>query len=48
MELASKVEELLGDLLDSQTNPTIALYAKLGEVSIRITAKAKTEEEANL
>ncbi|HOA79807.1 MAG TPA: competence/damage-inducible protein A [Defluviitaleaceae bacterium] len=44
----SKVEELLGDLLDSQTNPTIALYAKLGEVSIRITAKAKTEEEANL
>ncbi|HOQ17624.1 MAG TPA: competence/damage-inducible protein A [Defluviitaleaceae bacterium] len=42
----SKVEELLADLLDSQTNPTIALYAKFGEVSIRITAKAETEEKA--
>lgn len=43
----SKVEDLLRDLIEAQTNPTIAPYAKLGEVTIRITAKAKTVEEAN-
>ncbi|MGL5511688.1 MAG: nicotinamide-nucleotide amidohydrolase family protein, partial [Sporomusa sp.] len=35
----SKVDELLGDLLD-QSNPTVALYAKPYEVMIRVTAKA--------
>ncbi|MBP3542860.1 MAG: nicotinamide-nucleotide amidohydrolase family protein, partial [Lachnospiraceae bacterium] len=29
-----------------QTNPTIATYAKTGEVHLRITAKAKDEDEA--
>lgn len=42
----SQVEDKLLDLIDSQTNPTIATYAKTGEVHLRITAKAKDEEEA--
>ncbi len=43
----SAVEEMLIDLIDAQTNPTIATYAKTGEVHIRITAKANDEAEAN-
>ncbi len=42
----SGVEEMLIDLIDSQTNPTIATYAKIGEVHVRVTAKAAGEEEA--
>lgn len=42
----SKVETLIKDLIDSQENPTIATYAKTGEVHIRVTAKAQTEAEA--
>lgn len=42
----SRVEELLIDLIDQQSNPTIAPYAKTGEVHLRVTAKAETEEEA--
>lgn len=42
----SKVEEMLLDLIDHQTNPTIATYAKTQEVHIRVTAKAETDEEA--
>lgn len=42
----SKVEDKLLDLIDSQTNPTIATYAKTGEVHLRVTAKAADEEEA--
>ena len=42
----SQVEDKLLDLISSQTNPTIATYAKTGEVSVRVTARAKTEEEA--
>ena len=34
------------DLLDAQTNPTIAPYAKTGEMTLRITAKAADEAEA--
>lgn len=36
----SSVEEMLKDIFDSQTNPTIAPYAKEGEVHLRITAKS--------
>ena len=43
----SQVEERLLDLIDSQTNPTIATYAKTGEVHIRITARVSSEEEAD-
>jgi len=35
----SAVEDILMDLIDKQTNPTIAPYAKDGEVTLRITAK---------
>ncbi len=42
----SKVETMLRDLIDAQTNPTIATYAKTGEVHIRVTAKADSEKEA--
>ncbi len=42
----STVAEKLADLISEQTNPTIALYAGQGEIRIRITAKAGTEDEA--
>lgn len=42
----SQVEDKLLDLIDKQGNPTIATYAKTGEVHIRVTAKAANEEEA--
>lgn len=42
----SQVEDKLLDLIDKQGNPTIATYAKTGEVHIRVTAKAADEEEA--
>ena len=42
----SQVEAELLDLIDKQTNPTIATYAKTGEVHLRVTARAKNEEEA--
>ena len=34
------------DLIDAQTNPTIATYAKTGEVHLRVTAKVASQEEA--
>lgn len=42
----SQVEDKILDLIDKQGNPTIATYAKTGEVHIRVTAKASDEEEA--
>lgn len=41
----SYMEELVKDLIENQTNPTIAPYAKDVDVVLRITAKAKSEEE---
>ena len=41
----SKAAEMLEDILDNQTNPTVAPYAKDGEVTFRITAKVDTYEE---
>ncbi len=35
----SALEDMLSDIMRTQTNPTIALYAKTSEVWIRITAK---------
>jgi nicotinamide-nucleotide amidase len=43
----SALEELLMDMIDNQSNPTIAPLAKESEVTIRLTAKAKTVDEAN-
>ncbi|RUS48236.1 competence/damage-inducible protein A [Cohnella sp. AR92] len=42
----SALEELLMDLIRGQTDPTIAPYAKEGEVCIRVSTKASSEEEA--
>lgn len=42
----STVAEELKDIMDAQTNPTIAPYAKEVGVMLRITAKANNEEEA--
>ena len=42
----SQVETDILDLIEKQTNPTIAPYAKTGEVHLRITAKADDEKEA--
>ena len=41
----SSVEHILKDLMIHSTNPTLAPYAKEGEVNLRITASAATEEE---
>lgn len=42
----SSVETQILDMLDTQDNPTIASYAKTGEVHLRVTARAKDEKEA--
>lgn len=42
----SKVEDVLLDMIDGQTNPTVATYAKTKEVHIRVTARAESEDEA--
>ena len=44
----SSVETRILDLLDKQENPTIAPYAKTGEVHLRITARAADEEAAKM
>ncbi len=42
----SYVETQIADLIENQSNPTIATYAKTGEVHLRVTAKAADEKEA--
>lgn len=42
----SKVETQIQDLIDGQDNPTIAPYAKTGEVHLRVTARAEDEKAA--
>ena len=42
----SALEEEVKDLISKQTNPTIALLAKLGEVTIRLTAKSNNQTMA--
>ncbi len=42
----SKAESMVADLIEAQTNPTIATYAKTGEVHLRVTARAEDEKEA--
>ena len=44
----SRAELLIADLIERQGNPTIATYAKTGEVHLRVTARAKDEEAAEL
>ena len=42
----SKAEMQIKDLIDQQSNPTIATYAKIGEVHLRVTARAESKEKA--
>lgn len=41
----SQVEHDIQDIVDAQTNPTIAPYAKSAETTLRITARCADEEE---
>jgi competence/damage-inducible protein CinA-like protein len=43
----SAVGERLTDLFDGSTNPTVAYLASMGEVKVRLTAKAATTSAAN-
>ncbi len=43
----SRVAELLDGLIVEQSNPTIAIYARYGEILVRLTAKAADSAEAN-
>lgn len=41
----SNVAEIIDDILENSKNPTVAPYAKEGQVTLRITAKAENEEK---
>ena len=43
----SNLAEILDDIIVHQSNPTIALYARRGEILVRLTAKAPSAEEAD-
>ena len=43
----SNLAEKLDDIIVHQSNPTIALYARNGEILVRLTAKAPSPEEAD-
>ena len=43
----SQVAELLDDLFQASINPSVAFLASSGEIKVRVTAKANTEEEAS-
>lgn len=43
----SELETRLMDLIDNQDNPTIAPYVSQGEVTVRVTARCATKEEAS-
>lgn len=43
----SQLVTILADLIDNQTDPTLAPYAKTGEVTLRLSIKASGQEEAN-
>lgn len=42
----SMAETMIADMIENQSNPTIAPYAKMGEVHFRVTSSAETKEEA--
>ena len=44
----SRVELMIADLIEGQSNPTIATYAKTGEVHMRVTARAESKEAAEM
>lgn len=42
----SQLVTILSDLIEEQTDPSIAPYAKTGEVTLRLSTKATSQEEA--
>ena len=42
----SRMAEMLTDLIENGSNPTLAPYAKDGEAMVRVTTKARDEQEA--
>lgn len=42
------VAEKLNHIIQNQSNPTIAVYAKFGIIDVRITASGKTEQECDV
>ena len=44
----SQLVTILADLIEQQMDPTLAPYAKTGEVTLRLSTKAKSKEEADL
>jgi nicotinamide-nucleotide amidase len=42
----SKVDELIGDLMGEGKNPEVGLLASMGEIKVRITARADNEADA--
>ena len=43
----SQLVTILADLIDHQTDPTLAPYAKTGEVTLRLSTKAVSQEQAD-
>ena len=43
----SQLVTILADLIDQQTDPTLAPYAKTGEVTLRLSTKAVSQEQAD-
>ena len=43
----SQLVTILADLIDQQTDPTLAPYAKTGEVTLRLSTKAVSQEKAD-
>jgi len=43
----SQLVTILADLIEQQMDPTLAPYAKTGEVTLRLSTKAKSKEEAD-
>lgn len=44
----ASVAEILYDVIEQQSNPTVAIYANEGSISVRLTASAKTEAECQI
>lgn len=42
----STAASIIDEVIEMQTNPTVAIYANIGQVSIRVTASSNTEENA--
>ncbi|GAB2478691.1 competence/damage-inducible protein A [Alkalibacterium psychrotolerans] len=41
----AQLAEKIDDIISEQSNPTVAIYANAGEITVRLTAKAKDDDE---